>query len=105
MEEYFQEADRAGRDGLPAKAHLYFNSYNISKGKKHFSETMRAYTQSKKCKREIILNYCTLDWKSQKKMVLVMNVVAIMRKSVIVMTMYISTVSRMFVLPYFFRMF
>ena len=34
MEEYFQEAGWTGWDGLPAKAHVYYNSYDISKGKK-----------------------------------------------------------------------
>ena len=57
MEEYFQEAGRAGRDGLPAKAHIFFNSHDISKGRKHFSDVMQNYVQDKRCKREIILNY------------------------------------------------
>ena len=57
MEEYFQEAGRAGRDGLPAKAHIFFNSHDISKGRKQLSDVMRNYVQEKKCKREMILNY------------------------------------------------
>lgn len=57
MEEYFQEAGRAGRDGLPAKAHIFFNSYDISKGKKHLSQVMRDYVSEQKCKREMILGY------------------------------------------------
>ena len=57
MEEYFQEAGRAGRDGLPAKAHVYYNSYDISEGKKHLSQVMRDYVQKQKCKREMILGY------------------------------------------------
>lgn len=57
MEEYFQEAGRAGRDGLPAKAHIFFNSYDISKGRKQLSDVMRKYVQDKKCKRKMILNY------------------------------------------------
>ncbi|KAK2554247.1 ATP-dependent DNA helicase Q-like 2 [Acropora cervicornis] len=36
MEEYFQEAGRAGRDGLPPTAHIYYNSYDTSKARKHF---------------------------------------------------------------------
>ena len=51
MEEYFQEAGRAGRDGLPAKAHIFFNSYDIS------SDVMPKYVQDKKCRRKKILNY------------------------------------------------
>ncbi|XP_067026648.1 putative ATP-dependent DNA helicase Q1 [Acropora muricata] len=31
MEEYFQEAGRAGRDGLPSTAHIYYNSYDTSR--------------------------------------------------------------------------
>ena len=57
MEEYFQEAGRAGRDGLPAKSHIYFNSYDISKGKKHLSQVMRDYVENQTCKREMILGY------------------------------------------------
>ena len=57
MEEYFQEAGRAGRDGLPAKVHIFFNSHDISKGRKQLSDVMRNYVQEKKCKREMILNY------------------------------------------------
>ena len=57
MEEYFQEAGRAGRDGLPAKAHVYYNSYDISKGKKHLSQVMCDYVTKQKCKREMILGY------------------------------------------------
>lgn len=36
MEEYFQEAVRAGRDGLPSKAHIFYNSDDISKARKKF---------------------------------------------------------------------
>ena len=57
MEEYFQEAGRAGRDGLPSTAHIYYNSYDTSKARKHLSSVMRDYVQSKKCKREIIMEY------------------------------------------------
>lgn len=57
MEQYFQEAGRAGRDGLSAKSHIYYNSYDISKGKKQLSQVMRDYVQARKCKREIILDY------------------------------------------------
>lgn len=34
MEDYFQEAGRAGRDGLSSSAHIFYNSYDISKAKK-----------------------------------------------------------------------
>ena len=57
MEEYFQEAGRASRDGLPSKALIYDNSFDTSKARKHLSSVMRDYVQSKKCKREIIMGY------------------------------------------------
>ncbi|XP_068736635.1 ATP-dependent DNA helicase Q4-like [Montipora capricornis] len=41
MEEYFQEARRAGRDGLPSKAHVFYNAYDISKARKQLSPIMR----------------------------------------------------------------
>lgn len=57
MEEYFQEAGRAGRDGLPSRAHVFYNSYDISKAKKNLSPVMREYVKSDKCKREKIMSY------------------------------------------------
>ena len=35
LEEYFQEAGRCGRDGLPGNATIYFNSYDISTAKRN----------------------------------------------------------------------
>lgn len=58
MEEYFQEVGRAGRDGQPATTTMYFNSYDISKGKKGMSDVMRKFaTSTDQCRREIILSY------------------------------------------------
>lgn len=58
MEEYFQEAGRAGRDGLPSKAHVFYNAYDISKARKQLSPFMRKYvSESDKCKRDMILEY------------------------------------------------
>ena len=57
IEEYLQEAGRAGRDGNSATAHVFYNSYDISKARKHLSEEMRMLVQSQKCKREMILSY------------------------------------------------
>lgn len=34
MEDYCQEVGRAGRDGFPARADIYYNSYDISKSRK-----------------------------------------------------------------------
>ena len=56
LEEYFQEAGRCGRDGLPGNAVIYYNSYDISAAKK-MSQSMRDYVKSNKCKREMILSY------------------------------------------------
>ena len=57
MEEYFQEAGRCGRDGLPSTALIYFNSYDISTSKKQMSDAMRKFVLESKCKREMILTY------------------------------------------------
>ena len=58
MEEYFQEAGRAGRDGLPSKAHVFYNAYDVSKARKHLSPIMREYvSESDKCKRDMVLEY------------------------------------------------
>ena len=57
MEEYLKEAGRAGRDGLPSKAHVFYNSYDISKARKNMSPVMQEYGQSDKCKREVIMGY------------------------------------------------
>lgn len=43
IEEHFQEAGRAGRDGLPAEAQVYYDSYDISKGKKRLTQVMLDY--------------------------------------------------------------
>ena len=34
MDDYCQEVGRAGRDRLPARADIYYNSYDISKSRK-----------------------------------------------------------------------
>lgn len=58
MEEYFQEAGRCGRDGLPSTAIIYYNAYDISLAREEMSEVMRTYVRAKQsCKRKIILNY------------------------------------------------
>lgn len=57
MEEYFQEAGRAGRDGNPAVATIFFNSYDISKAKKDMQEIMRTLVVSNECRRKTILQY------------------------------------------------
>ena len=57
MEDYCQEVGRAGRDGLPARADIYYNSYDISRSRKNMTDVMRNYVKSKECKRKMILNY------------------------------------------------
>ena len=61
MEEYCQEVGWVGRDGLPVRANIYYNSNDVSKAHKNKTEVMRTYVQSKKCKRKIILNYFDHD--------------------------------------------
>ena len=61
MEDYCQEVGRAGRDGLPARADLFYNSYDISKSRKNMSDVMREFVLSKQCKRKMILNYFDHD--------------------------------------------
>ena len=58
MEEYFQEAGQAGRDGLPSEAIVYFNCYDFSKAKRGLQDTMIKFVKSTtECKREIILQH------------------------------------------------
>lgn len=57
LEEYFQEAGRCGRDGLPAMATVYYNSYDLSKSRKGMTSHMREYVEANKCKRDFILSY------------------------------------------------
>lgn len=57
LEEYFQEAGRCGRDGLPATATIYYNSYDLSKSRKGMTSHMREYVEANECKREFILTY------------------------------------------------
>ena len=58
MEEYFQEAGRGGRDGLPAKATIYYNAYVTSKAKRGLQDIMIKFVKSTAdWKREIILQY------------------------------------------------
>lgn len=57
MEEFFQETGRAGRNGNHAESVLYYNSYDISKGKKALEPVMRQYATTKSCRREVILHH------------------------------------------------
>ena len=58
MEEYFQEAGRPGRDGLPAEAVVYYGRYDKSKAKRGLQDCMIKFVKSTSdCKRDIILLY------------------------------------------------
>ena len=58
LEKYFQEIGRAGRDGLPAKATLYYNSNDIRSNKPGMTSEMRQYCkQNTECRRSFILTY------------------------------------------------
>lgn len=53
LEEYIQEAERCGRDGLPGNATIHYNSYDISTTKRNILQSMRDYVKSDRCKREM----------------------------------------------------
>lgn len=57
MEEFFQETGRAGRNGKQAEAIMYYNSYDISRGKKALQDVMRQYATTEACRREVILHH------------------------------------------------
>ncbi|CAB4018819.1 Hypothetical predicted protein [Paramuricea clavata] len=57
MEEYFQEIGRAGRDGLPAVATIYYNCYDLKSGKSSVDPVMKELASGDGCKRKLILSY------------------------------------------------
>ena len=56
IEEFFQEAGRCGRDGLPASSVIYYNNYDISP-RRNVSKDMVDYLSASVCKREKLLSY------------------------------------------------
>ena len=56
VEEFFQEAGRSGRDGLPASSTVYYNNNDISAAR-NISKDMVDYVSSGVCKREKLLSY------------------------------------------------
>ena len=58
MEKYFQETGRAGRDGLPATATLYYNNADIRSNRPGITSEMIKYCRNKnKCRRVVMLEY------------------------------------------------
>jgi superfamily II DNA helicase RecQ len=56
IQEYFQETGRAGRDGLPSTATLYYNNYDVAKGRPRVQEAMRTFCKSEnQCLRSLLL--------------------------------------------------
>lgn len=62
MEKYIQEIGRAGRNGQPSEALLYFNNSDISKARKRLTNAMVEYCKNdSKCLREVLLKYFGFD--------------------------------------------
>jgi len=54
---YVQEVGRAGRDGYPAVATLYFNNADVASNVKGLSDEMREYCKVKTCLRQYICSH------------------------------------------------
>ncbi len=54
---YVQEIGRAGRDGLPSVATLYYNASDIASNVPALDDDMRDYCRSTACKRQFLSAY------------------------------------------------
>lgn len=54
---YVQEMGRAGRDGQPATATLYFNASDIASNVNTLQQDMRELCKTKDCKRQFLASY------------------------------------------------
>lgn len=67
MQAYLQETGRAGRDGLPSTAILYYNNHDIARNKTGMQEAIRTFCQSEdSCLRMLLLRSLDTDPKDIK---------------------------------------
>ena len=57
LETYFQEIGRAGRDGAPSTAILWFNNGDIADNRKTITDEMKDYCRAVGCLRSFILSH------------------------------------------------
>jgi ATP-dependent DNA helicase RecQ len=55
--DYVQQIGRAGRDGRPAEAFLYYNMSDLGANIKHMQDEMRLFCKTLNCKRQVMCDY------------------------------------------------